>query len=396
MELPALNLRAADVRYFPVPVTGKRKSAPMNGDSRSVSYSLVSRIQTVTPLGLLQVCVGLAAGTAAIVGLSLFVRDALDTHVECVGTSVHVNASSACQSPFPPSPPPPSPLSPRLPLAEMTLTTVRNDGNLEQVRRRTQQQDDITCNQLQMATPPALNYIATFESTSFCTNYSIDASTGHLQCENEFAGCDNRTFDAASVTDMEAYCSFAVPSDDVEYPYLYVRVNRHVQLRAMTEASTFETGMTCVTDAASGLSQAQNATLSNALGVFARTVAADAGDPQAELTSAYFYSSTEATQYLCRNRNCSEALRLPVACPRSALDPGVTFGGLPTDIVAIAATLPGDDVVSAMLQLPNGSLTSSVTSIRLVWDTTYGAVFEYYDGGCTVAPYAINLRVMVQ
>ena len=64
--------------------------------------------------------------------------------------------------------------------------------------------------------------------------------------------------------------------------------------------------------------------------------------------------------------------------------------------MAIAATLPGDDVVSAMLQLPNGSLTSSVTSIRLVWDTTYGAVFEYYDGGCTVAPYAINLRVMVQ
>ena len=154
---------------------------------------------------------------AAIVGLSLFVRTPF-THVECVGTSVHVNASSACQSPFPPSPPPPSPLSPRLPLAEMTLTTVRNDGNLEQVRRRTQQQDDITCNQLQMATPPALNYIATFESTSFCTNYSIDASTGHLQCENEFAGCDNRTFDAASVTDMEAYCSFAVPATTSSTP----------------------------------------------------------------------------------------------------------------------------------------------------------------------------------
>lgn len=394
MVLPGLNLPIATARHALVPAREEREAALTKAVRESTGSAVPGFLravpQAVTPWRLLLGCACLLVGTAAIVGLALFLSGGGDTVAMCVGTT--------CRAPSPPYPapellpsPPPRPAG--LSLVEMTLTTVREE-DLEQGRRRMQQQDDIACNQLQMATPSALNYIATFESTSFCTNYSVDASTGHLQCDNEFAGCDNRTFDAASVTDAEAYCSFAVPGDDVEYPYLYVRVNRNVQLSAMTDASTFESGMVCVTDAASDLSQAQSATLSNALGVFAPTVAADAGAP--DLTSAYFYSSTEPTQYLCRNRNCSEALRLPVACPRSALDPGATFGGLPTDIVAIAATLPDDNVVSAMLQLPNGSLTSNVTSITLVWDTTYGAVFEYYNGGCTVAPYAINLRVVVQ
>ena len=58
----------------------------------------------------------------------------------------------------------------------------------------------------QTATVPAENYIVTFESSSFCTNYS--KINGQKVCENELNVCQKMTFDV-TLANKQPYCNFS-------------------------------------------------------------------------------------------------------------------------------------------------------------------------------------------
>ena len=132
-----------------------------------------------------------------------------------------------------------------------------------------------------------------------------------------------------------------------------------------------------------------NITRSNALGIFSPTANGKVKNIST-MSSVYFYSSIgENTQYLCRNSNCSKALSIP---PFS-VDPLVdgTIGGNPTDIVEFSDFSPTDSFVSAIIEFRNGALTKNTTSLNILWETSYGAIFERVRQVCTVSSYSINL-----
>ena len=97
---------------------------------------------------------------------------------------------------------------------------------------------------------------------------------------------------------------------------------------------------------------------------------------------------------MCRNSNCSETLSIPPF----TTDPLVngTIGGNPTDIVAYSDWGPNDNFVGAIIKLKKGALTRSTTSLDILWDTSYGAIFERVRQVCTVSSYAINIKIDVE
>lgn len=297
-------------------------------------------------------------------------------------------------------------LPPRIPstsgMIGMTVTGTsfsarRRLGTLFSTRRRLNQYDidwrPDNFGDWQTATVPAENYIVTFESSSFCTNYS--KINGQLVCENELNVCQKMTFDV-TLANKQPYCNFSLPDNDKEYTYLLGHFNRNVLLKSSVYWKDFSSiDETCYTDENSNLDGATaNITRSNALGIFAPTANGEVKNIST-MSSVYFYSSIgENTQYLCRNSNCSKALSIP-PFPVDPLVDG-TIGGNPTDIVEFSDFSPTDSFVSAIVKFRNGALTKNTTSLNILWDISYGAIFERVRQVCTVSSYAINLQIDVE
>ena len=286
-----------------------------------------------------------------------------------------------------PALPPPVPPSTRLIGMTVTGTPFSSRRRLFDIDWKT---DGFSNLDWQTATVPADNYIATFESSSFCTSFT--KSNGQLVCENELVVCQNITLDV-TLANEQPYCNFSLPDDGNNYTFLLGHFNRNVRLNSSVYWSSHNE--TCYSDERSSLDGASaNITQSNALGMFSPTADGDASS-LATMSSVYFYSSIgENAQYLCRNSNCSEALSIP-AFARDPLKNG-TIGGNPTDIVDISDFGPTDTSVGVMIQFRTGALTQNTTSLNIRWDTTYGAIFERVRGACTVSSYAINIRVKVE
>lgn len=240
----------------------------------------------------------------------------------------------------------------------------------------------------------AEHFFAEFRSTSFCTDISW-SDDDQVICENEFVACNSRGFDVSGENGRQTYCDFALPEDDTEYPLVLVKVGRLVGIEAVAVFTNDDGSTTrCVTDEASNLNAApDNVTRSNAYGVFAPSV----DDAPATTTSTYYFSSTgESLNYMCRDTECSTVLTID-AVPRDVIQDG-SIGGNPTDIEAISETRPTDETVTAAIRLRSGVISRNISSVDILWDTTYGAVFERVGTSppfCTVSPYAINMQIRV-